>query len=111
MAQSSPKPVILEECLGLPETQTAGKYIDGHIIQKPMTEGKHSAIQPEFLATVNSAFNPQQTSELRCTYPSGSHPAAITADLLFLMSPYLPKVKFHGIRTGKLLLQTNSTSP
>lgn len=81
MVQSPPKLVTLKEFLDLPETKPASEYIDGQIIQKPMPQGKHSTIQTEFSATVNSALKPQKVgkafSELRCTYPSGSHPAAV----------------------------------
>ncbi len=72
MVQSPPKLITLEEFLDLPETKPASEYIDGHIIQKPMPQGKHSTIQTEFSAAVNSALKPQKVgkafSELRCTF-------------------------------------------
>ena len=72
MVQSPPKPITLEEFLDLPETKPASEYIDGHIIQKPMPQGKHSTIQTEFSATVNSVLKPRKVarafSELRCTF-------------------------------------------
>jgi Uma2 family endonuclease len=72
MVQSPPKPITLEEFLDLPETKPASEYIDGQIIQKPMPQGKHSTIQTEFSATVNSALKLRKIgrafSELRCTF-------------------------------------------
>lgn len=72
MVQSPSKSLSLEEFLKLPETQPASEYIDGHIIQKPMPQGKHSIIGTEFPTTVNGIFRPRKIarafSELRCTF-------------------------------------------
>jgi Uma2 family endonuclease len=38
------KSLMLEEFLALAETKPASEYINGQIIQKPMPQGKHSAI-------------------------------------------------------------------
>ncbi|MEM6353502.1 MAG: Uma2 family endonuclease [Cyanobacteria bacterium P01_D01_bin.14] len=65
----------------MPETKPASEYIDGHIIQKPMPQGKHSAIQGEFVPVINAVVKPKRIArafpELRCTYPSGSHPSDV----------------------------------
>ncbi len=45
MVQALSKTLTLAEFLQLPETKPASEYIDGKIIQKPMPQGKHSAIQ------------------------------------------------------------------
>ncbi len=45
MLQVPQKVLTLEAFLDLPETEPAGEYIDGNIIQKPMSQGKHSVIQ------------------------------------------------------------------
>ncbi|BCL34518.1 Uma2 family endonuclease [Nostoc sp. MS1] len=72
MVQTPSKPITLDEFIKLPETKPASEYIDGQIIQKPMPQGKHSAIQTEFATTVNAILKPQQLgrafSELRCTF-------------------------------------------
>jgi Uma2 family endonuclease len=72
MIQTLSKPITLEEFLKLPETKPANEYIDGQIIQKPMPQGKHSAIQTEFSTTVNVILKPRRLarafSELRCTF-------------------------------------------
>jgi len=44
MLQTSSKTLTLAEFLQLLETKPASEYIDGQIIQKPMPQGKHSAI-------------------------------------------------------------------
>ncbi len=76
MVQSPPQSITLDKFLKLPETKPASEYINGQIIQKPMPQGKHSAIQTEFSTTINSILKPRRIarafSELRFTYPSGS---------------------------------------
>jgi len=64
--------LTLEEFLQLPETKPAHEYIDGQIIPKPMPQGKHSAIQGEFVPAINSVVKPERIArafpELRCTF-------------------------------------------
>ena len=45
MVQTPAKSLTLEEFLQLPETDPTSEYINGRIIQKPMPQGEHSAIQ------------------------------------------------------------------
>lgn len=72
MSQTSTLALTLEEFLKLPETEPASEYIDGQIIQKPMHQGEHSAIQTELSATINAVLKRGQVarafSELRCTF-------------------------------------------
>ena len=72
MVQTPTKVLTLEEFLKLPETKPANEYIDGRIIQKPMPQGEHSAIQTELAAAINAILKPQRIvrafSELRCTF-------------------------------------------
>lgn len=72
MVQSASKLITLEEFLQQPETKPASEYIDGHVIQKPMPQGKHSTIQTEFSTVVNVTLKPRRVarafSELRCTF-------------------------------------------
>jgi Uma2 family endonuclease len=72
MVQTPPKPITLEEFLKLPETKPANEYIDGQIIQKPMPQGKHSAIQGEFVPAINGVVKSKRIArafpELRCTF-------------------------------------------
>jgi Uma2 family endonuclease len=72
MVQTPAKPLTLEEFLQLPETEPASEYIDGRIIQKPMPQGEHSAIQTELAPAINSVVKPQRIAraftELRCTF-------------------------------------------
>ncbi len=64
--------LTLEAFLAMPETKPASEFIDGEISQKPMPQGKHSAVQSEFVPTVNSKLKPAKIarafSELRCTF-------------------------------------------
>lgn len=72
MVQTPTKRVTLEEFLKLPETKPASEYINGKIIQKPMPQGKHSKIQFELVAGINSVTKTQRIAlafpELRCTF-------------------------------------------
>lgn len=72
MIQTPTKLLTLEEFLKLPEIKPASEYIDGRIIQKPMPQGEHSAIQTELAAAINVILKPQRIarafSELRCTF-------------------------------------------
>jgi Uma2 family endonuclease len=72
MVQSPSKSLTLEEFLKLPDTKPASEYIDGQIIQKPMPQGEHSAIQTELPAAINAVLRPKKVarafSELRCTF-------------------------------------------
>lgn len=66
------KSLTLTEFLQRPETKPASEYIDGRIIQKPIPQGKHSAIQGELVPVINSLVKPKRIArafpELRCTF-------------------------------------------
>lgn len=72
MVQTPQKVITLEEFLQLPETEPASEYIHGQIIQKPMPQGEHSAIQTELSAAINAVLRSLRIarafSELRCTF-------------------------------------------
>ncbi len=72
MIQVPSKKLTLAEFLELPETEPASEYIDGQIIQKPMPQGKHSAIQGELVSVINSVVKSKRIArafpELRCTF-------------------------------------------
>ncbi|MBD2491189.1 Uma2 family endonuclease [Aulosira sp. FACHB-615] len=72
MVKTPTQPITLEEFLKLPETKPSLEYIDGQIIQKPMPQGKHSAIQGEFVPAINNIVKPKRIArafpELRCTF-------------------------------------------
>jgi Uma2 family endonuclease len=72
MVQALTKPLTLEEFLQLPETKPASEYIDGEIIQKPMPQGEHSAIQGDLVSFINAALRPKKIArafpELRCIF-------------------------------------------
>ena len=88
MVQAPPKTLTLGEFLKLPETNPAGEYIDGKIIQKPMPQGKHSAIQGELVPAINSIVKPKRIGrafpELRCTF--GGH-STVPDIAVFIWSP------------------------
>lgn len=72
MIQILSKTLTLAEFLELPETKPATEYIDSRTFQKPMPQGKHSAIQGEFVSFINNVIKSQRIArafpELRCTF-------------------------------------------
>jgi Uma2 family endonuclease len=64
--------LTLEAFLAMPETKPASEFIDGEIVQKPMPQGKHSAVQSELVPTINGRLKPSAIarafSELRCSF-------------------------------------------
>lgn len=97
MVQTPSKTLTLAEFLELPETKPANEYIDGHIIQKPMPQGKHSVIQGELVPAINGAVKSKRTArafpELRCTFGNRS----IVLDIAVFLWHQFP-----AIRMGKL---------
>lgn len=76
MVQTPTKPITLDAFLRLPETTPASEYIDGHILQKPMPQGKHSTLQLEFSTVINTSVKPKKIArafpELRCSFGGSS---------------------------------------
>ncbi len=91
MVQIPSKALTLAEFLELPETKPASEYIDGQIIQKPMPQGKHSAIQGEFVPAINSIVKPERIArafpELRCTFGGRS----IVPDIVVFVWKRIPR--------------------
>ena len=81
MVQIPIQPLTLADFLQQPETKPASEFINGQMIQKPMPQGEHSILQGELLKVINAVAQPAQVAyafpELRCVYPSGSHPADV----------------------------------
>ena len=97
MVRSPPKALTLEEFLKLPETEPASEYIDGQIIQKPMPQGEHSAIQTELPAAINAVLKPRKVarafSELRCTLGGRS----IVPDIAVFTWTRIPRKENGGV--------------
>ncbi|NJK30792.1 MAG: Uma2 family endonuclease [Acaryochloris sp. SU_5_25] len=97
MVQTSALTLTLEEFLKLPETEPASEYIDGHIIQKPMPQGEHSAIQTELAPAINSVVKSKQIarafSELRCTFGERS----IVPDIAVFLWGRIPRQENGGV--------------
>ena len=66
------QPITLAEFLKLPETKPANEFINGHIYQKPMPQGKHSRLQLKLCDAVNQVAEERRIAlafpELRCTF-------------------------------------------
>lgn len=91
MVKTPSKMLTLAEFLQLPETKPASEYIDGQIIQKPMPQGKHSAIQGEFVPAINNVVKSKRIArafpELRCTFGGRS----IVPDIVVLIWSRIPR--------------------
>lgn len=91
MIQLIAKKLSLTEFLELPETKPASEYIDGQIIQKPMPQGKHSAIQAEFVPAINRIVKSKRIArafpELRCTFGGRS----IVPDIVVFICERIPR--------------------
>ncbi len=72
MVQTPSKTLTLTEFLQLPETKPASEYVDGQVIQKPMPQGKHSAIEGELVPAINGILRSRRIGrafpELRSTF-------------------------------------------
>jgi Uma2 family endonuclease len=72
MVQTPSKTLTLAEFLQLPETKPASEYTNGQVIQKPMPQGKHSAIQGELVPAINGVVKSKRIArafpELRSTF-------------------------------------------
>lgn len=97
MVQTPSKPLTLDEFLQKPETKPASEYIDGQIIQKPMPQGEHSAIQTELPPTINAVLKPQRIArsftELRCTFGGRS----IVPDVSVFVWERIPRKENGGV--------------
>jgi Uma2 family endonuclease len=89
MVQTPVKPLTLEAFLELPETQPASEYIDGHIIQKPMPQGKHSRLQKRLIYKIESvllaAGIAEAFPELRCSFGGRS----VVPDVVVLQKSHM----------------------
>jgi len=76
MTIALPPNLTLDAFLKLPETQPASEFIDGHIYQKPIPQGKHSRLQLKFCDAVNLVTETTKIAlafpELRCTFGNRS---------------------------------------
>lgn len=72
MVNTPTQSLTLEAFLQQPETKPASEYIDGVIIQKPMPQGEHSAIQGDLVPFINAALRSKKIArafpELRCIF-------------------------------------------
>jgi Uma2 family endonuclease len=97
MVQTPTRPLTLEEFLGLPETEPASEYINGQIIQKPMPQGEHSAVQTELPPAINLVIKTQKIarafSELRCTFGGRS----IVPDISVFIWDRIPRKENGGV--------------
>jgi Uma2 family endonuclease len=76
MTSIQAKILSLEEFLKLPETKPASEYVDGHVYQKFIPQGKRSTIQGRLTAAINQIGIVQRSAyafpELRCTFEGRS---------------------------------------
>ncbi|WP_392531546.1 Uma2 family endonuclease [Nostoc sp. C117] len=97
MVQTPAKPITLSEFLDLPETVPASEYIDGRIVQKPLPQGEHSALQTELAPAINLVVKSKQIArafcELRCTFGERS----IVPDISVFIWDRIPRKENGGV--------------
>ena len=91
MVQTLAKLLTLNEFLTFPETKPASEFIDGEIIQKSMTQGKHITLHLDLCSSINVALKTQHIaraySELRCTFGGRS----IVPDISVFIWEHIPR--------------------
>ncbi len=72
MVQTPDRTLTLAEFLQRPETKPATEWIDGHLSQKPLPQGKHSRLQGRLVAEINAVAEAPALAlalpELRCSF-------------------------------------------
>lgn len=63
MVQGPIKSLSLEAFLQLPETGPDSEYIDGQVLQKPMSQGKHSRLQKRLIYKIESVVQSEAIAE------------------------------------------------
>lgn len=90
MVQTPVLTLTLEAFLKLPETKPASEYIDGHIVQKSMPQGKHSRLQRKLLSAINTVVEEKGIAEafpeLRFTFGGRS----IVPDIAIVLRERIP---------------------
>ncbi len=97
MVQIPAKALTLSEFLDLPETEPASEYIDGHIIQKPMPQGEHSAIQTELAPAINLVVKPKQIARAFCELRFSFGERSIVPDISVFMWDRIPRKENGGV--------------
>ena len=91
MVQTPTRPMMLEAFLQQPETKPASEYIDGKIVQKPMTGANHSVLQGELTTAINATLKETRKGfafpELHCTFDNRS----IVPDIAVLSWSQIPR--------------------
>ncbi len=68
MTTTSTKPFTLNKFPALPEIKPAREYIAGEVIQKPVTQGKHSLIRTQLITAISKPQVMLAFPELRCDF-------------------------------------------
>jgi Uma2 family endonuclease len=91
MVRTPDKSLTLHDFLRQPETEPAGEFIDGRVIQKPMPQGKHSRLQARLVHCLTAAFQTTGSAdafpELRCTFGGRS----IVPDVAVFVRERIPR--------------------
>jgi Uma2 family endonuclease len=85
----------LEEFLAMPETEPASEYVCGEVIQKPMPDNAHAAIQ-WFLVEMLAPFLRRTRlgvgrTEWRCIFGPPGRKRAYIPDLVYVANTNMPK--------------------
>lgn len=90
----------LEAFLAQPETKPASEYIEGQIIQKPIPQCKHSSIQGDLTACINTSLRKAKIArafpELRVTFSGRS----IVPDIVVITWDKIPRDETGSVTNG-----------
>jgi Uma2 family endonuclease len=101
--------LTLDQFLGLAETKPASEYACGEVLQKPMPDVPHAAIQ-FFLGAVLYPFLAQTGlgrgfTELRCVFGPPGRERTYVPDLVFVSRQHLPITQRHLHRAPDLAVE------
>jgi Uma2 family endonuclease len=91
--------LTLEEFLAMPDTEPASEYVRGQVIQKPMPDRSHAAIQL-YLGAVLFQFLTRTGlgrafTELRCIFGPPGGERAWVPDLVVILKEHLTAGRYH----------------
>ncbi|USR90132.1 Uma2 family endonuclease [Phormidium yuhuli AB48] len=100
MVQTPVAAIPLEAFLAQPETKPASEYIEGQIIQKPIPQCKHSSIQGDLTACINTSLRKAKIArafpELRVTFSGRS----IVPDIVVITWDKIPRDETGSVTNG-----------
>ena len=91
--------LTLEQFLAMPDTEPAGEYVCGEVIQKPMPDRPHAAIQGYLLVVLFQFLTRTKLGrvfpEFRCIFGPPGRQRAFVPDLVYIAHERLTPDRYH----------------